>query len=89
MAESMLSVGLDVGTTTTQLVVSRLTVQNRASSFAVPELQICDREVLYRSPVYLTPLLGVERIDGPGIRRLVEQDYPRPVSGRRMWIPAR
>ena len=75
MAESMLSVGLDVGTTTTQLVVSRLTVQNRASSFAVPELQICDREVLYRSPVHLTPLLGVERIDGPGIRRLVEQDY--------------
>ena len=75
MAESMLSVGLDVGTTTTQMVVSRLQVQNRASAFAVPDLQICDREVIYRSPVHLTPLLGAELIDGHGIRELVKQDY--------------
>ena len=75
MAESMLSVGLDVGTTTTQMVVSRLLVKNRASGFAVPDLQICEREVIYRSPVHMTPLLGEERIDGQGIRTLVERDY--------------
>ena len=40
MAE-LLSVGLDVGTTSTQMVVSKLEVSNRASAFAVPELARC------------------------------------------------
>ena len=42
----LLSVGLDVGTTSTQLVVSRIGVENRASGFCVPEMDITDREVL-------------------------------------------
>ncbi len=74
MAE-LLSVGLDVGTTTTQLIVSRLTVENRASSFAVPELQIARREILYKSPIHFTPLLGGERVDGEGIRAIVSAEY--------------
>ena len=40
MSESLTSVGLDVGTTSTQMVVSRLKIINRASGFAVPELEI-------------------------------------------------
>ena len=75
MAEALLSVGLDVGTTTTQLIVSRLTVENRASSFSVPEMQIAQRQILYKSPVHFTPLLGVDRVDGEGIRRIVEAAY--------------
>ena len=75
MCEDLLSVGLDVGTTTTQLVVSKLRVQNRASGFAVPDLQIRDREVIYRSPVYMTPLLGGELVDGQGIRAIVQKEY--------------
>ena len=71
----MLSVGLDVGTTTTQLILSRLTVENRAGSFAVPEMEICQREVLYRSPVVFTPLLGEDRVDGDALRTWVEQEY--------------
>ena len=64
MGDTLLSVGLDVGTTTTQLILSRLTVENRASGFAVPEMDITDRKVLYRSPVHFTPLLGENRVDG-------------------------
>ncbi len=71
----LLSVGLDVGTTTTQLVVSKLTAQNRASSFAVPRMEITDRELLYQSPIHFTPLLRDELIDGDGIRRIVEAEY--------------
>lgn len=37
-AETLLSVGIDLGTTTTQLVFSRLTVRNEGSAFSVPEL---------------------------------------------------
>ncbi len=71
----LLSVGLDVGTTTTQLIVSRLQVQNQASSFAVPELQITDRQVIYRSKVHFTPLVGQALVDGDGIRKIVEAEY--------------
>ena len=74
MAE-LKSVGLDVGTTTTQLVVSRLTVENRASSFAVPEMEIGSREILYQSPVYFTPLLGENLVDGEGVRKILEREY--------------
>ncbi len=76
MAE-LTSVGLDVGTTTTQLIVSRLTVENRASAFSVPELVIGDRQVLYRSPVYFTPLLGKDRVDGEKIREILTKEYEK------------
>ncbi len=77
MAESLLSVGLDVGTTTTQLIVSRLTLKNRASAFSVPQMHIEDREILYRSPVYFTPLLDKDRVDGQGVRDIVEAEYKK------------
>ena len=75
MDETLLSVGLDVGTTSTQLIVSQLTVQNRSSPFSVPEMAIADRKILYRSPVHLTPLLEGNLVDGEKIRTLVEQEY--------------
>ena len=75
MDESLLSIGLDVGTTSTQLIVSRLTISNRASSFAVPEMEIADRQILYRSPVHFTPLLEGNLVDGDKIRTLVEEEY--------------
>ena len=74
MAE-LLSVGLDVGTTSTQLVVSRLEVSNRASAFAVPELAIGKREILYESPVYFTPLLEEKRMDAQALRKILEKEY--------------
>lgn len=77
MADTLLSVGLDVGTTSTQMVVSRLTVENRASSFAVPELDIAEREILYQSPVHFTPLLEEKRMDAQALLQLVEQEYRR------------
>ena len=75
MGKSLLSVGLDVGTTSTQLIVSRLTAENRASSFTVPKMEITEREILYRSPVHFTPLVSNELVDGAALRQLVEKEY--------------
>ena len=69
--------GLDVGTTSTQMIVSRLTVENKASGFAVPEMVISQRRVLYESPVHFTPLLSQDRIDGGKLRELVLAEYAR------------
>ncbi len=75
MGERLLSVGLDVGTTSTQLIVSALQIENRASTFSVPEMQITNRQILYKSPVHFTPLLQEELVDGEALRSLVEAEY--------------
>lgn len=77
MADRLRSVGLDVGTTTTQLILSELQIQNQASAFAVPKMQITQRKILYRSPVYFTPLVGENLVDGAAIRRIVDAEYEK------------
>ena len=77
MSKQLLSVGLDVGTTSTQMVVSELTVENAAGSFSVPELKIAERRIRYRSPVYFTPLLDESHVDGNKLRHIVENEYEK------------
>ena len=76
MAE-LLSVGLDVGTTSSQMVVSKLAVENKAGAFSVPEMEIGRREIVYKSPVYFTPLMGPDRVNGAALRDIVEQEYEK------------
>ena len=75
MAERLLSVGLDVGTTSPQMIVAELAIENRASSFAVPEMEIGERKILYQSPVHFTPLLDESHVNGEKIREIVETEY--------------
>ena len=75
MGETLHSVGIDVGTSTTQLILSRLTVENRANAYAVPDFTIGDREILYRSPIHFTPLRSATELDAAGIRQIVAEEY--------------
>ncbi|MBU3128320.1 ethanolamine ammonia-lyase reactivating factor EutA [Clostridium tagluense] len=75
MREEILSVGIDIGTSTTQLVFSKLTIENLASSFAIPRISIVDKEVIYRSEIYFTPLKSQREIDGEKVREIVEREY--------------
>lgn len=65
----LLSVGIDVGTTTSQLVLSRLTVTNQHRPGLVPRLDIDQREVLFESSPELTPLVSPDEVD---VNRLVD-----------------
>lgn len=82
MSEMLRSVGLDVGTTSTQMVLSALQIENRAGSFAVPEMEICGRTILYKSPVYFTPLLDESRVDAQGLRAIVDRAYENAGIGK-------
>ena len=77
MSETLLSVGIDIGTSTTQLVISRLTLVNRANPYAVPRVAIDKREVLYRGGIHFTPLLSDTVIDAQGVRAIVEAEYQK------------
>lgn len=73
--ETLLTVGIDLGTSTTQLVLSELTVENFASAFTVPRISISDKKVIYRSDIIFTPLLNQSEIDAEPIKEFVAEQY--------------
>ena len=73
----ILSVGIDIGTSTTQLVFSRITMENAAGFFSVPRISIVAKEVIYKSNVYLTPLRTAVLIDGEAVRRIVAGEFQK------------
>lgn len=75
MAETMISVGVDLGTSTTQLIFSKLTLANTAPAFTVPRMEILHREILYRSAIHLTPLLGTDTLDAEAIAAILTEEY--------------
>jgi len=77
MKEIINSVGIDIGTSTTQLIFSKLTIENRASSYMVPRIDIVDTEVVYRSDIYFTPLLDTATIDAEAVKKIVADEYKK------------
>ncbi|WP_086317899.1 MULTISPECIES: ethanolamine ammonia-lyase reactivating factor EutA [Enterococcus] len=73
--ETLLTVGIDLGTSTIQLVLSELTVENFASAFTVPRISISDKKVIYRSDIIFTPLLNQSEIDAEPIKAFVAEQY--------------
>jgi ethanolamine utilization protein EutA len=77
MADSrdLLSVGVDVGTTTTQIIFSRLNLQDVSRPGQIPRIDITDRKVIYQSPIVFTPLIDSETIDADRLNQIVRQEY--------------
>ena len=75
MAETILSVGIDVGTSTTEVVFSRLSIENTAGAFLVPKITIVDKTIVYRSQIYRTPLLSPDVIDAERLAQIVSAEY--------------
>jgi ethanolamine utilization protein EutA len=73
----MISVGIDIGTTTTQLVFSELTLVDVARAGQIPRIDIADRTVLHSSDIVFTPLLDSETIDADGLSRILRAEYQR------------
>lgn len=73
--EKLLSVGIDIGTSTTQLIFSKLTVKNTASSFNIPRVLITEKEIVYKSKIYFTPLLNSHTINCDGIKEIILKEY--------------
>lgn len=80
----MLSVGIDVGTTTTQIIFSKLTISGVAQT-SLPlgkspfnhymPTNIIGKKIIYRSKVHFTPLIGAEEIDAFALEKIIRQEY--------------
>jgi len=72
---SLLSVGVDVGTTTTQVIFSRLNLADVARPGQIPRMAITGREVLYQSPIVFTPLADRDTVDAERLKAIVLREY--------------
>src|SRR5260221_1991039 len=64
------SVGVDVGSSTSPLVFSRLVLERLDNRYVVSE-----RKVIYESEVLLTPYAGDASIDAAALGRFIERQY--------------
>ena len=69
------SVGIYVGTTTTQVIFSALEVTNRAPVNQVPRYEFSGREILYQSPVIFTPLTSDRKVDVAQLMSFIDSQY--------------
>ncbi|MCI7224253.1 MAG: ethanolamine ammonia-lyase reactivating factor EutA [Fusobacterium gastrosuis] len=75
MREEINSVGIDIGTSTTQVVFSKIVLENTASGARVPQIKIISKDIVYRSPIYFTPLISLTEIDAVSVKKIVEEEY--------------
>ena len=72
---ALLSVGVDVGTTTTQIIFSRLGLTDVARPGQIPRINITKRDVLDQSPIVFTPLKDYDTVDADKLNEIVRREY--------------
>lgn len=75
MKKEINSVGIDIGTTTSQLIISRITIENTSNPFSIPDIRITDKKVIYKSNIYFTPILSNNQINLEALKNIVESEY--------------
>jgi ethanolamine utilization protein EutA len=73
--EEIISAGIDIGTSTTKMIISKFTLMDMAGGTHVPRIEIIDKQVIYRSPIFRTPLLSPTVIDIKKVELLVKDEY--------------
>ncbi len=69
------SVGIDIGTTTTQVIFSDLTVVNRAPACQVAVYEFVERNITYQSPVVFTPINHQGSLDTDKLIEFIEDQF--------------
>lgn len=69
------SVGIDVGTTTSQVIFSTLEIVNTAGPSSVPHYEFSKRDITYVSPVMFTPFDQLGHVDADQLSTFVCQQY--------------
>lgn len=82
MKKEILTVGIDIGTTTSQFVVSRLLLQNSATATRLPRVEIVRRSLAFASEVQFTPFKKDGLIDGEKLASMLDDFYRHNGIGR-------
>jgi ethanolamine utilization protein EutA len=71
---SLASVGIDIGSSGTQIIFSRLKLRRMGEELS-SRYFVVSRETLFQSPVSLTPYQSEERIDDVALAAIIDQAY--------------
>ena len=74
MIEHVISIGLDIGTTTSQIIFSQLIIE-KTTITAIPKVAVIDSTILYKSPIHFTPIDETEQIYIASLKSMVEDAY--------------
>lgn len=73
----LISAGIDIGTTTTQLIISEIILKNRLPGARIPKIEIISKRILYKSDIYITPIIDHKTVDAPAVRRIIKDEYSK------------
>ncbi|TFG26207.1 hypothetical protein EU528_14790 [Candidatus Thorarchaeota archaeon] len=74
----VLSVGIDIGSSTSHLIFSRLTLKREVSFFNMSNrFVMVNREIIYESPIIFTPLIDRYNIDIEAVVKFCEDEYKK------------
>ncbi|MGE7601591.1 ethanolamine ammonia-lyase reactivating factor EutA [Peribacillus sp. NPDC097675] len=73
--ETIISAGIDIGTSTTKIIISRFSLMNTAGSTDIPRIEIVGKEILYKSPIFRTPLKDAITIDVASVEKIIRSQY--------------
>src|SRR6266545_3600853 len=71
---SLKSVGIDIGSSTSHLIFSHITLRREGASLS-GKFRVTNREVLYRSPIMLTPYVSATKIDTDKVNEFIHSAY--------------
>ena len=74
----VLSVGIDIGSSTSHLIFSRLTLKRETSLFNITRrFNLIDREIIYESSIIFTPLIDRYNIDVEAVIEFCKEEYKK------------
>ena len=71
---TLVTVGIDIGSSATQVIFSRINLR-RYGEDLTSRYYVVSRETLFQSPVALTPYSSDERIDDAGLGAIIDEAY--------------
>jgi ethanolamine utilization protein EutA len=74
----VLSVGIDIGSSTSHLIFSRLTLKRETSLFNITNrFNLVNREIIYESSIIFTPLIDRYSIDVEAVVEFCKEEYKK------------
>lgn len=73
----LISAGIDIGTTTTQLIISELILKNRMPGARIPKIEIVSKKVIYQSKIYITPIIDHRIVDAVAVKEIIKREYEK------------
>lgn len=70
----LISVGIDIGSSTSHLMFSRLLLERRGVDYS-SHFEVVEREAIFRSPVLLTPYRDKDTIDTEALAQFIARSY--------------